>query len=111
MTLVIDITHWLGEHGELPTTDLRLRRHALRIARFIEYGGPLEPLQARETLIECKRRPAHQPCLGLLWVMKRADDRIEVFCRSCRDIEAVISGWQDTDWAEGVMPAAPMTDD
>jgi len=111
MTLVVDITHWLDERGELPTADLRLRRLALRIARFIEYGGPLDPLQARETLIECKRRPAHKPCLGLLWVMKRADDRIEVFCRACRDIEAVISDWQDTVWAEGIMPAVPMTDD
>jgi hypothetical protein len=111
MTLVIDITHWLDEQGQIPRTNLRLRRHALRIARFIEYGGPLPALQARETLVECKRRPAHRQCLGLLWVMKRNDDRIEVTCRDCQDIEAVISGWQGTDWAEGVMPGMPMTDD
>jgi hypothetical protein len=46
-----------------------------------------------------------------MWVMKRTDDRIEVFCMLCRATEAVISGWQDTEWAEGPMEPAPMTDD
>jgi hypothetical protein len=111
MTLVIDITDWLDEQGQILRTNLPLRRHALRIARFIEYGGPLPALHARETLVECKRRPVHRQCLGLLWVIKRNDDRIEVTCRDCQHAEAVISGWQRTDWAEGVMPAVPMTDD
>jgi hypothetical protein len=111
MTLVVDITHWLDKDGAIPIADLRLRRQALRIARFIEYGGPLQPLQARETLIDCKRRPDRKQCLGLLWVMKLPDDRIQVFCHGCRDIEAVISGWQETEWAEGPMPPVPMTDD
>jgi hypothetical protein len=111
MTLVVDITHWLEKDGSLPTANVRLRRQALRIVRFIEYGGPLERLEARETLVECKRRPGRKQCLGLLWVMKLPDDRIEVFCHGCRYIEAVISGWQETIWAEGVMPPVPMTDD
>jgi hypothetical protein len=63
-----------SHHGELPDANPRLRRNALRIARFIEYAGPLRPLEGRETLIECKRRPDRRQCLGLFWVMKRADD-------------------------------------
>jgi hypothetical protein len=110
MTLVVDINDWLDD-GELPRHNLRLRRNALRIASFIEYGGPLAQLEGRETLVACKRRPNRKPCLGLMWVVKRADDRIEAFCGTCLDAEAVISGWQDTLWAEGVMPPMPITDD
>jgi hypothetical protein len=36
---------------------------------------------------------------------------IEAFCFVCKETEAVISGWQDTEWAEGPMEPAPMTDD
>jgi hypothetical protein len=111
MTLVIDINHWLDERGELPTHNLRLRRNALRIVTFIEYGGPLDVLEGRETLVACKRKPRRKQCLGLMWVMKRSDDRLEAYCPACRETEAVISGWQDTVWADGVMPPMPMTDD
>lgn len=45
-----------------------------------------------------------------MWVMKRTEDRIEVFCMLCRANEAVVSGWQDTEGAEGPMEPAP-TDD
>ena len=112
MTLIVDINHWLDENGELPSDgDPRLRRNALRIIRLIEYGGPLEPLHGRETLIDCKRKPNRRPCPGFMWVVKRNDDRIEAWCAICHEVEAIISGWQGTLWAEGVMPPVPMTDD
>ena len=101
MVRVVDAEHFLPE-GELPE-DARVRRHALRIARFIEYGGPLRPGQTRETLIECPCRPERRPCSGLLWVRKTPEDRIEVFCPSCRSLQYVISNWQGTLWAEGPM--------
>jgi hypothetical protein len=110
MTLIVDIRHWLTADLSLPNGPPRLRRNALRIASFIEYGGPLDPLDGRETLIPCKRRPHRKPCLGLMWVMKRADERIEAFCFVCRETEAVISGWQETEWADGPMEPAPMTE-
>ncbi len=110
MTLSVDINHWLDENGELRTHDLRLRRNALRIVRFIESGAALHPLHGRETLIECKRRPDQKPCLGLMWVVKRNDHRIEAFCPVCKDVEAIISGWEETLWAEGPMEPLPMTD-
>jgi hypothetical protein len=109
--LSVDINHWLDEHGEAPIHNLRLRRNALRILRFIESGASLEPLTGRETLEECKRRPGRRQCLGLMWVVKRADERIEAFCPTCKEVEAVVSGWQETLWADGPMEAVPMTDD
>jgi len=54
MTLVVDIRHWLNESGLLPTDNLRLRRVALRIATLIEYGGPMEQLEGRMTMVELR---------------------------------------------------------
>ena len=102
--LVVDPWHWLDKDGNLPTDNLRLRRQVLRVARFIEYGGPLQKLHGRETLMECKRRPAGKPCQGLMWVVKTEEDSIEAFCRECGG-EAVIHNWQATPWAGGMMEA------
>ena len=56
--LVVDPRHWLMEDGDLPKTNLRLRRQALRVARLIDYGGPLAVGESREPLVECTKRPA-----------------------------------------------------
>lgn len=99
MTLVVDIRDLLeGDHPHAA-----VRHRALRIARLVEYGGPLEPGQQRETLVECSRRPNRKPCLGLLWVFKREDGLIEAHCGSCNDENIYISGWQETLWADGPM--------
>ena len=111
MTLVVNINDWLDKDGDLPTGPPRLRRNALRIVRFIEYGAPLPQLHGRETLIECRRRPGRVPCTGWMWVVKQNDNRIQVHCPTCHEVEAVISGWEDTLWADGPMDAVPMTDD
>jgi len=107
MTLVVDIQHWLDDNGR-PVP--QLRRRVLRLARLIEYGGPLAVDTWRETLVECTRRPGGATCEGLLWVSKRRDDVIEAWCPICRGEEIFISGWQDTDWAEGPMPPEPIGD-
>jgi len=107
MALIVDIRHWLDERGELPRDNLAIRRRALRIAQLIEAGGPLEPGQFRETLVACTLRPNRKPCLGLLWVEKSQDERIFAYCVTCKREEIVISGWQDTLWADG--PMAPAT--
>ncbi len=105
LNLSVDIQHWLDEYGE-PAEPVR--KKALWIARMIEYGGPLEPLFARETLIECTQRPKRRACQGLLWVAKTADGRIDVWCRSCEQLNVMISGWEDTFWAHGPMdPIGP----
>ena len=105
MTLVVDPEHWL-EDGELPTSNLRVRRNLLRVAQFIEYGGTLPVGHQRETLIACRRRPKGGPCLGLLWVIK-VDVTIHAYCPNCDTLEAVIHNWQSTLWAHGQMPPLP----
>src|SRR6185369_3535822 len=101
--LVVDPWHWLDKEGGLPTTNLRLRRQAMRVARFIEYGGTLKKLQSRETLIECKRKPHGVPCLGLMWVVKTVDDQITALCPGCGTHEVMIHNWHGTEWASGMM--------
>jgi hypothetical protein len=108
MVLVVDPWHWLRPDGALPDDNPRLRTKVLRVARFIEYGGALEPRQFRETLIECKRRIAGKPCPGLIWVRKSEEDAIVAFCMICRQDEMFIYNWHDTEWADGMMePASP----
>jgi hypothetical protein len=107
--LIVDPHHWLAQDGSLPSTNLRLRRQVLRIARLIEYGGPLQVGASRETLVECKRRPRGQPCLGLMWVAKRdaPDFAIHAYCLVCGENEAMIYKWADTEWADGMMEPVP----
>jgi hypothetical protein len=101
--LVVDPWMWLKEDGSLPTDNPRLRRRIIRVARFIEYGGDLAKLESRETLMECRRRPAGQPCPGFLWVTKTQHDDIISFCMVCRDEEVCVQNWQGTEWASGMM--------
>ena len=111
MTLVVDPWHWLDESGEFPRDNLRIRRQIIRIARFIEYGGPLHQGGRRETLVECKRRPGRKACLGLVWVFKTKQDEIIAHCPECETDEAVINNWQDTLWADGMMEPVPTVDE
>lgn len=111
MTLVVDIRHWLMDDGCLPAYNPRLYRAALRIATLIEYGGPLQTFEIRPTMVLCKRRPAGRPCLGLLMVLKLEDGRIQAHCPACSTVDSIISGWEETDWADGQSPALSITDD
>jgi hypothetical protein len=106
--LIVDPWHWLDKNGDVPADNPRMRRQVLRIARLIEYGGPLQPLHTRETLVECSRRPGGKPCPGLLWVTKNASDGIEASCAVCDNQEIVINNWQETQWAEGMMEPLPL---
>ncbi len=103
--LVVDPWHWLNEDGSLPYDNPRLFRKALRVAQVIEYGGTLEPGEARETLLQCARRPAGKQCLSLLWVSKTSDDAIVAFCALCKHDEMIVHNWQQTEWADGMMEA------
>ncbi len=107
-TLVVNPWHWLTEDGHFLVDNPPLYRRMLRIARFIEYGGPLKRHETRETLIECKRRPKGRACVGLMWVVKTDDDTIVAHCVLCRIDEAFIHDWQETEWANGTMEPAPV---
>jgi hypothetical protein len=107
-TLVVDPWHWLTEDGHFLVDNPRLYRRMLRIARFIEYGGPLRKNETRETLVECRRRPKGQACVGLMWVVKTADDGIIAHCLLCRNAEAFVHNWEATEWANGMMEPVPV---
>ena len=107
MRQVINIQHWLDEHGE-PARPVR--RRALRVARLIEYGGPLAVGHAQSTLVECSQRIARKPCEGLLWVVKQDEHTLEAFCDVCQRENLLITGWESTAWADGPVPAMPPDD-
>ncbi len=109
--LIVDIRHWLDDEGDIPQKPTRLRRNALRIAQLIEYGGPLKEGKMRETLVPCGKRPNREPCPGFLWVAKQPDQSIYACCMACRQDEVLISGWEDTIWAEGMMKPVPVHPD
>ena len=108
-TLVVDPWHWLDKDGYFLVDHPRLYRRMLRIARFIEYGGPLRKNETRETLVECRHRPKGQACAGLMWVVKTEDDGILAHCLLCRNEEAFVHNWQETEWADGMMEPVPVT--
>ncbi len=104
--LVVDPWHWLNNDGSLPFHEPRLYRRILRIAQFIEAGGPLPSMHARQTLLGCSKRPGGVACGGLMWVVKTDEDAIHAFCSTCQADEALIHNWQRTEWADG--PRDPM---
>lgn len=106
--LVVDPWHWLSKEGDFIRGNRRLYLRMLRIARFIEYGGPLRTLETRETLVECKRRPRGKPCPGLIWVVKGEDDSILARCLVCKTDEASVHNWQETEWSDGMMAPVPV---
>jgi hypothetical protein len=101
--LIVNPWHWLTEHGNLPDAPPRLRANALKVARLIEYGGPLAVGESRETLIECSKRPNQKHCPGLLWVTKTSDNAIHAGCIVCKQDEMLIHNWEETEWANGPM--------
>jgi hypothetical protein len=108
MLLVVDPRHWLTEDGAFVHEPRHLYRQMLRIAQFIEAGGPLPKDTTRETLIPCKRKPKGRACLGLMWVLKTPKDEIFAQCMVCKSDEALIHDWQGTEWAEGPMDPSPL---
>src|SRR4051812_6770020 len=101
--LVVDPWLWLEKDGGLPVDNPYVYRRMLRIARFIECGGPLATLEMRETLVACMRRPSRKACPGLIWVMKTSRDSLTTFCSVCKEDEVEIENWQRTCWATGLM--------
>ena len=107
--LIVKPSHWLTEEGDIPDAPSPVRRGMVRVARLIEYGGPLDPGHARETLVECGKRRHSRPCSGFLWVEKQPDDTLLAYCRVCKTEAVWIHEWQDTLWASGPCPPVMMT--
>jgi hypothetical protein len=99
------------QRRRFPVDNPGLYRRMLRIARFIEYGGPMNKEEMRETLVECKKRPKGKPCPGLMWVIKTSDDAILATCIACKTEEVLIHNWHETEWADGMMEPVPANPD
>jgi len=54
-------------------------------------------------------RPSPRPARNETRETGGRDGRLEAWCPMCCGKEISISGWQDTDWAEGPMPPEPMS--
>ena len=104
MTYVVNLSHWLDEDG-WPAAPVR--RQALKVARLVEYGGPLAVGYSQPTLIECSRKVNRRPCEGLLWVVKVDGSTIEAYCPDCDREHYVITGWLTTLWADGPLDPVP----
>ncbi len=102
-TLVVDPWHWLDPGGSFPRHS-RVRRQIIGVAKLIEYAGPLNPGERRETLVECFRPGGEPKCDGLLWVTKDHDDALWAVCDECGNDVAMVQNWQGTRWAKGLSP-------
>ena len=110
MKRVVDVWDLLKKDGSLPEGPPNKRAAALRLARLIEYGGPLEAGHCRETLVECTRQPGRKRCPGLLWVTKLPDGTIQAGCMVCKHDEVHVSNWEETTWADGPMEPVRVAD-
>ena len=102
---VVNPHHWLNEDGSFPE-ESRLRNRMIRVAQYIEYGGPLRIGESRETLLPCRCRPAGRACPGFMMVLKQKDDAIQSFCAVCTEDDFLIYEWEHTPWAKG--PSVPI---
>jgi len=102
-TLVVDPWHWLDPGGSFPRHS-RVRRQIIGVAKLIEYAGPLNPGERRETLVECFRPGGEPKCDGLLWVTKDHDDALWAVCDECGNDVAMVQNWQGTRRAKGLSP-------
>lgn len=113
--LIVNPWHWMSEDEWFPDDNPRLRRKLLRIARLIEYGAELEPLQTRLTLVECTKRKDKKRCSGFLVVQKQPDDTLYAECMTCRKDQIIITDWQSTLWGLGfastIIPPDPTARD
>jgi hypothetical protein len=102
MVRVMDATDLLCD-GDLPPEDSPSRLQALRVARLIEYAGPIGRGESCVTLFECPLRPGRRRCFAFLWVKKDMDDRIVASCPRCGQVLFIISNWRGTLWSDGPM--------
>ena len=105
MIKVVNPNHWLNEDGSFPE-ESRLRNRTIRVAQYIEYGGPLRVGESRETLLPCRYRPGGRACPGFMMVLKQKDDAIQSFCMVCTEDDFLIYEWEQTRWARG--PSVPV---
>lgn len=98
-TWIIDMTHYVDEHGAMVTVPAPARRLA-------EYFGAIvravtwDPGEAgRGSSIRCRRRPGRKPCPGQIRAAITLDEQMDIVweCSWCGD-NGLISNWHGTMW-------------
>jgi hypothetical protein len=98
-TWIIDITHYLDEHGAIVTAPAPARRLAEHFAAIVR-AVTCEPCEAAiASIVRCRRRPGRKPCPGQIRAAITLDDQMNIAweCPSCGD-KGLISNWHGTIW-------------
>lgn len=98
-TWIIDMTHYLDEHGAIvtaPAAAHRLGEHFAAIVGAVTYN-PCEA--ATGSTVRCRRRPGRRPCPGQIRGAITLDDQMNIVweCPCCGD-NGLISNWHGTMW-------------
>jgi hypothetical protein len=98
-TFVVDMTHFLDEHGEmsaeLPGPARRLAEYFVAIVTMASYPEPDYPAKYR---VLCRRRPNRRKCLEeIVGFVDPETDDIVWMCPRCHD-NGIISNWRNTMW-------------
>ena len=99
MTWVTDLSHFVdAQTGELPTNvpgpARRLMEHQTRIVAAATTTDDHDHARGQ---VNCRRRPGHRACGGIIEHRVWTDERITWRCPRCGD-NGVISNWQSTAW-------------
>lgn len=110
MTLVVNITDWLMD-GDFPAGSPRLRaeRAPRRAIRRVRRAHPAASRARDAHRVQAPPWPRSLSRVAV--VVKQNESPIQVHCPTCHEVEAVISGWDDKLWVDGLMEQVPMTDD
>jgi hypothetical protein len=98
-TWIIDLTHYLDEHGAIvtvPSPARRLAEHFGAIVRAVTW----DPVGAETgSSVRCRRRPGRKRCPGQIRAAITLDDGMDIVweCPSCGD-NGLISNWDGTMW-------------
>jgi ribosomal protein S27AE len=98
MAWVTDLTHFLDETGALPDGLPRpARRLAVYLASIVEAATAVQRPGGQTVAIQCRRRPGHRRCPGVISYRILSDTRVNWACPRCGD-NGFIANWQGTAW-------------
>lgn len=97
-TWVTDLTHFLDETGGFPANiPGPARRLGEYLASIVAAATAADGPGRQSTAIQCRRRPGHCPCPGVVRYRILSDNRVNWACPSCGD-NGFIANWQGTAW-------------
>ncbi len=104
MAWVTDLTHFLDEQAQIPV-DIPgpARRLGEYFGSIVAAATGQEPPEGQKASIQCRRRPGHRRCPGIIDYCILPDTSVSWVCPSCSD-SGFISNWQGTAWDRSPHP-------